>query len=143
MSVKQFRLSNGDEIVCEVIAWPSEDQEEVIVKRSLKVTISEDFENNTRYYSFKPWLVFQEDPDAIQSLNPYHIVVEANPSKELMSNYVKTLETLDDNLENLELSAEDADYLDKVLEKIKEMDSNSAETNQDNIIKFNPKTRLH
>lgn len=142
MSIKQFRLSNGDEIICEVIAWPSEDQEELIIKRSLKVSISEDFENNTRYYSFKPWLVFQDDPDAIQSVNPYHIVVEANPSKELMSNYVKTLESLEEFGES-DLTPEEADYLDKVLDKIREIDDNSKSDSENNVIKFKPKNTFH
>ena len=38
MNIKQFKLTNNDEIVCEVQSWPDEDTDEIIIKKALKIT---------------------------------------------------------------------------------------------------------
>ena len=145
MQIKQFKLSNGDEVICEVVTWPSDGQEEVIIKKSLKIAVAEDFKENIRYYSFKPWMVFSEDPEMLSSLNPFHIVGEGNPTDELLQNYYETLETLNNNLpESKKFSDAEADLLDKVIDKLhEEIESQSADSEISNVVKFKPKETFH
>ena len=42
MKVKQFKLTNNEEIVCEVKQWHDEETDEIIVKNALKVVGVED-----------------------------------------------------------------------------------------------------
>lgn len=145
MQIKQFKLSNGDEIICEVIAWPSDGQEEIIIKKSLKIAVSEDFKENVRYYSFKPWMVFGEDLEMLSSLNPFHIVGESNPTDELLENYYETLDSFNESVPaSKKFSDAEADLLDKVIDKLhEEIESQSAEPKNSNILKFKPRGTFH
>tara|TARA_X000001316_G_C918389_1_gene32552 strand:+ start:126 stop:461 length:336 start_codon:yes stop_codon:yes gene_type:complete len=111
----------------------------------LKIAVAEDFKENIRYYSFKPWMVFSEDPEMLSSLNPFHIVGEGNPTDELLQNYYETLETLNNNLpESKKFSDAEADLLDKVIDKLhEEIESQSADSEISNVVKFKPKETFH
>ena len=141
MQLRQFKLTNGEEIVCEVVVWPSDDIEEIVAKKCLKILVQEDYETNTRYYSFKPWLVFADNPDDLCTINPYHIVGEANPSKELIKHWSSTIKAFEeDTPKENRLTEEENDILDKVLDKIR---GEIEEPRDDNVIKFKPKGTLH
>jgi len=87
MNLKQFKLTNDDEIVCEVVEAPNEDTGDIIIRKVLKIFSAEDYDNNVRYYSFKPWISFQDDIDNLSVLNIGHIIGETNPSKTLTLHY--------------------------------------------------------
>ena len=77
MNLKQFKLTNNDEIICEVV----EDTDDgLLIRRVLKVIATDDFEQNVRYYAFRPWLSFQEDFNELSLLNCTHIIGETTPS---------------------------------------------------------------
>ena len=61
----------------------------------MKIIVVDDFEENVRYYTFKPWLSFQDDIEELSSLNSVHVVGEATPSKTVMMHYVKSLNEVD------------------------------------------------
>ena len=72
--VRQFKLSNNEEIVCEVIEWPTEEEPTMVIKRPMKVITMENYKEGSRYFAFRPWLIFQEDKNlteasSIQILN--------------------------------------------------------------------------
>lgn len=141
MQLRQFKLSNGEEVVCEVVLWPGEDIDEIVVKKCLKVIVKEDYETNTRYYSFKPWLVFADHPEDLCTINPWHVIGEANPSKELLKHWTSTINMFkDESPEESKLTKEEEDMLDKVLDKLKEEVN---ENNKSNVIKFKPKGTYH
>ena len=74
---KQMRLQGGEELICEVIDWPdfqSEDSpESVIIRNAFLIISAEDWQSSTRYYTFRPFMLYQERTDQLISLNFYHI----------------------------------------------------------------------
>ena len=85
---KQFKLTNQEEILCEVIDQDDvEGAPDVIVRNVLKIVIVENWEENVRYYTFKPWMSFVDDTDELMSLNSVHIVGECTPSVQVMKHY--------------------------------------------------------
>ena len=77
--IKQFKLTNDEEIVCEVVEWPSEQEPSMVIRKAMKVISMENYREGARYYAFRPWLMFQDHKDNLQVLNSLHIVVEASP----------------------------------------------------------------
>ena len=65
--VKQFKLTNNDEIVCEVQSWPDEDTDEIIIKKALKIVSVEDYQRGIRFFALRPWMAFQDDPEFLHS----------------------------------------------------------------------------
>jgi hypothetical protein len=51
---KQFKMSNDDEILCEVIEWNNEENDALIVRNVMRVVQVEDFEKGIRFYAFRP-----------------------------------------------------------------------------------------
>ena len=82
MELKQFKLTNEEEIICEVVDWGTDENENIVVRRALKIHAMEDIEQGMRYYTFKPWMSFEIDPDAIHMISPYHIIAESNPGQQ-------------------------------------------------------------
>tara|TARA_A100001011_G_C13922529_1_gene679760 strand:+ start:114 stop:602 length:489 start_codon:yes stop_codon:yes gene_type:complete len=158
--VRQFKLSNNEEIVCEVVEWPTEEEPSMVIKRPMKVITMENYKEGSRYFAFRPWLIFQEEKNlietsSIQILNTMHIVVECSPSDYLKRQYYrfinemesmdskkpltgdakidkKALQELQKDLKELELLVKDEDI------EIG-LDSNSP----GNVIKFKPKGTIH
>lgn len=89
--VKQFKLTTGEEIVCEVIEWPSDDAEgsnDLVIRRALKILAYEPSIGGPRVYLFRPWMVLQTDHDQLQTIPDFQIVGEANPSPRLVEQYL-------------------------------------------------------
>jgi len=89
--IKQFKLSSGEEIICDVIEWPdieSEESADMIVKNVFKIVSYDPAANGDRYYTFRPWMSFQDEDDMFQLINYNHIVGEANPSQKLLKHYI-------------------------------------------------------
>ena len=96
MKLRQFKLTNNDEIVCEVIDVDDTDNHngDIIARKILKVFHAEDFDQNVRYYSFKPWISFQEDINELSAINPDHILGEAQPSSILKLHFKNALDII-------------------------------------------------
>ena len=96
MKLRQFKLTNNDEIVCEVIDVDETDNHngDIIARKILKIFHAEDFDQNVRYYSFKPWVAFQEDINEISAINPDHILGEATPSAILKLHFKNALDII-------------------------------------------------
>ena len=87
MDLRQFKLVNDDEIICEVLEWNNEETSTIVVRRALKIIAVDDLEGSMRYYTFKPWMLMNNDPDALQVLNSTHIVSESSPAKVAIEYY--------------------------------------------------------
>jgi len=151
--IKQFKLTNDDEIICEVIQW-EDDEVPMLVKGAMKIISVEDYSRGVRFYAFRPWMGFTDDPEILQIINSAHIICTVTPNDEVVEHYDNTLEKikkaistknmpLDEIASNMESMDEDEfeDFLDSYLEeKNKEMsDSDQPE----NVIKFKPKGTMH
>ena len=53
-AIKQFKLTNDDEIICEVVQWDSEEESTMIIRGAMRIVTMEDFSRGVRLYAFRP-----------------------------------------------------------------------------------------
>lgn len=153
---KQFKLTNGEELVCELIASADEDSTaDVIVRRAMRIVVTEDLEENVRYYTLKPWMSFMDDTLELIALNSIHIVGEAKPSDTIMIHYVAALADVDKynkmkqtgiTLEEIQEKLKDLteEEMDAFLSsKYEELQNSELDSSDANIIQFKPRGTLH
>ena len=92
--VKQFKLTNNDEIVCEVQSWHDTETDEIIIKKVLKIVSVEDYQRGIRFFALRPWMSFQDDPDYLHSLNAAHVIVTSDPTKPMLKYYNTCLKAI-------------------------------------------------
>lgn len=96
VDIKQFKLANDEEIMCEVVEWNNDTTDDIIIRRALKIVAMDDLEEGMRYYTFKPWMSFETDPDTLQAVNSYHIVGSSNPNGNSLSYYYDIIREMKD-----------------------------------------------
>tara|TARA_B100000900_G_scaffold142749_1_gene121041 strand:+ start:172 stop:606 length:435 start_codon:yes stop_codon:yes gene_type:complete len=144
LEIRQFKLANNDEIMCEVVEY-HEDDDAIVIRKTMKMVQMDNMANGTRYYAFRPFMMYQLTKDAFQIVNCEHIIAEANPNQELILEYFKAIETsLDEEGEKKENMDEMRDryntYIKQQTEMLAELDSEAGS----NIIKFTiDKTKMH
>ena len=116
MNLKQFKLTNDDEIICEVVETHDE-ADSLVIRKVLKIAVAEDFENNVRYYSFRPWVSFQSDHDELSVLNVGHIIGESLPSRTLAIHYAAAMQ----EVQRSQVNKKEFN-LDKLMDKMKDME---------------------
>tara|TARA_B000000609_G_C23814898_1_gene159907 strand:+ start:31 stop:486 length:456 start_codon:yes stop_codon:yes gene_type:complete len=150
MNLKQFKLTNNDEIICEVV----EDTDHgILIRKVLKVIATDDFERNVRYYAFRPWLSFQDDFDELSVLNIGHIIGETTPSNTIAVHFKGAMDDVEKakklkrefNIEDI-INEMGDDWDDDMLEEFLEQKLREQNFTQDSadpkIIHFKPgKTR--
>jgi len=153
--IKQFKLTNDDEIICEVLHW-DDDEGTIIIRGALRIINVEDFSRGARFYAFRPWMVFQDNPEELSTINPGHIIAECAPSAEILKHYASSLLQIKEQLRTKkkkkdvpledvvskmdEMDEEEFEqYMDMMLSEIDTNDSDMPE----NVIKFKPKNTLH
>ena len=161
-NVKQFKLTNNDEIVCEVASWNDEETDEIIIKKALKIVSVEDYTRGIRFFALRPWISFQDNPDELQSLNASHIIVTSTPTNSVLKYYNTCINAIKQDLKkpgvprkgvwaNLdEVNHETRDLTDDELDdyltsKYGSMidDEWSNDSDGAKIIKFKPKNTMH
>ena len=88
----RFKLANYDEIMCEVVEYHEED-DAIVIRRTMKMVQMDNMANGTRYYAFRPFMMYQMTKEAFQIINCMHIISEANPNQDLILEYFKAIET--------------------------------------------------
>ena len=152
-NIRQFKLSTGEEIICEVMQWDDDENPSLIIRCAMKIIESMSPQSGLRLFSFTPWMSFIEDPKELCTVCSEHIIGEVTPSEQIIIMFQKCLkkyrkflsskpnnrpEPVDlDDLENME-----EDELFELLTKPRSnvVDFKSDSDNNDNVIKFNPKT---
>jgi len=160
-NVKQFKLTNNDEIVCEVAAWNDEETDEIVIKKALKIVSVEDYTRGIRFFALRPWIAFQDDPEELQSLNSTHIIVTSSPTKSMLKYYNTCLTAIKQDLKkpgiprkgvwaNLdEVNHETRDLTDDELDDYltskygSMIEDELPDSADNNIIKFKPKDTMH
>ena len=115
--VRQIVLSNGQEILCEVIQWPDidvDDSEVMIIRKAAKIIIQENFKEGTRWFTFRPFMTYQDDNSSLCSLMPYHIISIGHPSNILEKQYQKYVSLMIQELEQKQEENSDtlSDFID-------------------------------
>ena len=82
----QFKLSNGSEVVCEVMEWPSGDDNQLIVRNAMTI-INYEYEGGDRMYAFRPFINFLEDDTDYIMVNSDHIISINRPRDYLINQY--------------------------------------------------------
>tara|TARA_B100000768_G_C11141945_1_gene316471 strand:+ start:242 stop:640 length:399 start_codon:yes stop_codon:yes gene_type:complete len=129
--IRQFKLVDGSEIVCDVLEWNSDDTEEVVIRNALVIQYM--MKDDYRMCSMRPWMLQQVQHNMIQILNAGHITVDAHPARETLDNYMETVRYLQLDLE------------ETVKEEVETTLSVVTDEEKDNIISFlkNRKDKLH
>ena len=101
MTIKQFKLTNNEEIICEVVEWNTgDDAGDILVKQALRVITVEDYQKGWRFFAFRPWMSFQDDPASLQTINSSHIIVTTSPSNNILKHYKTCLTSIIDDLKH-------------------------------------------
>ena len=145
MEIRQFKLANDDEIMCEVVEYHEED-DAIVIRKTMKMVQMDNMANGTRYYAFRPFMMYQMTKEAFQIINCEHIIAEANPNQDLILEYFKAIETAlaeeGDAKENLdEMRQKYNSFIEKQNEMLmNELDSGAG----NNIIKFSvDRSKMH
>ena len=93
LDLRQFKLADGDEILCEVLEW-HEDEDALVIRKTLKLVMMDNMANGVRYYAFRPFMMYQMNSAAFQIINCQHIIAEAAPTQDLINEYFNSLESL-------------------------------------------------
>ncbi len=136
INVKQLKIADGSEIICEVM---EELEEDIVVRGAFRIA-RVDLDNERSYYMFKPWMTYVEEPDHFITINLYHLIAATVPSKDILDQYENAIEKIS------EAVSERNDNLDEIPEEeIKEKLSLTNDSEVDNVLKFNfiDKTKLH
>jgi hypothetical protein len=135
-NVKQLKIADGSEIICEIM---EELEEDIVVRGAFRIA-RVDLDNERSYYMFKPWMTYVEESDHFITINLYHLIAATVPSKDILDQYENAIEKISEAVsernENLDDTSE---------EKIKEKLSLTNDSEVDNVLKFNfiDKTKLH
>ena len=115
--IRQFKLTNHDEIICEVVEWndPKQEDASIIVRSCMKIILMEDFSRGVRFYAFRPWFTFDHDPSTLQVLNASHVLGETNPPLDLLKHYAKSIMSVKEQKNRIDLN------MDSVAEKLETM----------------------
>lgn len=141
-NVRQFILVSGDELVCEVVEWDTEVSEEIVVRNMYKIISVQFSSEGIRYHTFRPFMCMQNDETMFQTLNPYHIMATAIPTKSMLDQYETNLDLNKESLE--EVKKELDDRIRELKERFGINDEEEAEVDPDSkVIKFTPKDKLH
>lgn len=160
--LKQFKLTNDDEIICEVLQWDDPDNAGMVIRGAMRIISAEDYNRGVRFYAFRPWMVFNDNPEDLQTLNAAHIIAETNPSNGLVKHYLKTLNAVKKALNKRDMPLDDLapkvenmnekefqEFLDDYLKEneidlFNKDDLNLKDSSDaDNVIQFKPKGTMH
>lgn len=137
-NIKQFKLANGEEIICEVVEWADEENVDLVVRNALNLVVVDDDLKHVRYYNLKPWMTMQEGDEVFMTLNTNHIISVGNPTSKLLKYFYEAVEN--SNLSEEEISKKIDDYVNKLKAKMSELGDDS----DSNVIRFRPdKNKLH
>ena len=148
-SIRQFKLTSGEDILAEVIEWPDEENSEILCRNVYKVHTTE--KELSFYYTLKPWMTFQSDPEMFLTLNINHIIGEATPALIVVDNYKKIVKAQKETL-TPDISQTGVEDYNDAYEKLEDLWKKLAEdleagVNQDsgdNVVSlFRDKDKLH
>ena len=143
-----FKLTSGEEVLCEIVSEPEGEDMYVVVRNAMKVSSQEQMVNGEgyRYYGFRPWMLFHNKIEQLQLINFTQIAGEAKPDETLLAHYLKASaeeeqretpglpEEVDEDATITELKAWIAQQHED-----DDLDSDSDK----NVIQFNPRSTMH
>lgn len=95
MEIKHFKLTNGEEVICEVVEWDNEETRDIVIRKALRIEPKQKAEQDDisyKYYTFHPWMAMQNSIDELQTLNSDHVISVAAPSSVAMEYFGSVVE---------------------------------------------------
>jgi hypothetical protein len=136
--IRQFKLASGEELVCEVIEWATEDCCDMVIRRAFAIHTQVSNESY-RYHSLKPWMALQEGLEMYITLNSNHIISEGSPQENLLKHYHSTVNNAE--LTDEELSKKLQEYYDMQSEE--QGDDDRSIDNILDFVKHSKKDTMH
>ncbi len=144
MNYIQFRLSNGDEIVAQVVQEPEGEELNIIIRNALMVVRSENVSEGFRYYSFRPWMSFQLNDEYMQLLNYSHIVGEATPDKVLLNQYKRAIARERDDFDPVEeMDSDEISSFRKMISNMHTPNNDNNDSDAGNVIPLFNRGKMH
>ena len=151
-AIKQFKLTNDDEIICEVLEWDTDENAAMVMRAPLRIIQGVDAERGIRFFAFRPWMGFAEDPELLHTVNASHIIGEVTPSDALLKHYGATIKKMlkyqamqKTDFDMDELGEMDEEELEEYIQY--HLNQNEKELDEDlgeNVVKFKkPKDTMH
>ena len=91
-NVKQLKIADGSEIICEIM---EELEEDIVVRGAFRIA-RVDLDSERSYYMFKPWMTYVEEPDHFITINLYHLIAATVPSKDILEQYENATEKINE-----------------------------------------------
>ena len=153
--IKQLRLTDGSEIICEVVhEWDEyddfEEERGIIVRYALRIH-KVDVDMYKSYYTFKPWMTYAEESDHLVTLNPDHVLGATIPAAAVMTQYEYVVGKIDGKIEDNDADKSYLEIMESVKKKLNMSEeelmvrkSGDSANNGDNVItlKFD-RSKLH
>jgi len=138
--IYQFKFSDGQEVLCEVMEWPDKDDKDIIARNSMSILMGETSESE-RIYMFRPWIHYLEGDMEYTSINPSHIVSQNRPNSNLMEQYFFAVRDMHIHAQDRDqYLAEEREYLEEHEENLNELKEALGNYEKDgvrsNVIKF-------
>ena len=128
ITIRQFKLSSGDEICCEVIEWNDETTDLIVVRNCLEILYM--MHEGFRVCTMRPYMLQQIHDGVFQTINSMHITIDARPTDETIKHWKEIVDYFRPN------DDEAPDFKDE------EIEFKDEDEDEDNIIDF-PKPTYH
>lgn len=106
-NVKQLKLVSGEEILCEIV---EEDEFDLVVRNVLQIHF-QTLSDGSRMWTFKIYMCYQQEPERFILLKTDKVVAVANPTDDLLAQYIVAIEDImgEDDFEEIGLEGLDSD----------------------------------
>lgn len=102
-TIQQMKLTNGDEIVCEVIGWVDDETNDLAVKSVLKIAEVPSSDPDTIIsYVLRPWVMYKHEVTTPIYLNAINIIASTSPCESLEKQFLDAVKELTPSTEKTE-----------------------------------------
>lgn len=126
--IKHLKMINGEELICEFID-DDEEEDSIVVRHAYSLSSEVDHERGVRYYTFRPYMMYQEGADQFIIINASGILALSLPSLLIKDQYFSYI-----NIREKELSSEIKSVNDTIDNMLSEFDSDKKASS--NVIKL-------
>lgn len=121
MNARQLKLITGEELLCDLVTseFNEYDEEILFVKNAYSLVSTEDFENQVRFYTFKPFMMHQYESDKLLALNAGAVICAVIPDKKVIEQYQLHIDQFKAEDEESDINTDDDDPLDPNIVKFK------------------------
>ena len=137
-NLAQFKLSNGNEVVCDII-HERDEEEFIIAKNAMQIIQSFDADAEEIFFIFRPWLNFVETSDEKITIAKNHIVGRSLVNMALECEYYNARNVMNKSAEKRQMAS-----VKKVFDGIfNNTDDQPEFDDSTNVLSFPDKDKLH